>query len=366
MSLLLVLVSCMVVSVPMAHKYAVGTSTNDLHERIAELLYLERAALEPSSRTALESHVRCYLIFSRSIGVDAFPVTFTSIGLFLIQYCRRFGHTARSIPVILSHLRRANRSYSDTWLDGEGEYRLRDLITSLRKHDQSPPMRKLPITHDVMDKIQAAGDTTDLRHFQHISVSRVARDALLRGKELIKLRVGEMRWNADRTKVTITIHHSKANKFGPPELVTNCDYGSSSGVAYLREYFRIVNLDNAPPGRPLWPLIAADNSVQWHHALPKTVFIRTARTLLAKAGFPATRFAGHSYRSGGATDLWESHRCRPLTLKLHGRWRSDAYRLYIRDNPHKTAEEVALAMAFFDEATREASSAAATPSLGGR
>ena len=62
-------------------------------------------------------------------------------------------------------------------------------------------------------------------------------------------------------------------------------------------------------------------------------------------------FAGHSYRSGGATDLWESNRCRPLTIKLHGRWKSDAYRLYIRDNPAKTAAEVAKALAFFDEAT---------------
>ena len=76
-----------------------------------------------------------------------------------------------------------------------------------------------------------------------------------------------------------------------------------------------------------------------------------ARTLLTRAGYPAMRYAGHSYRSGGATDLWDSNRCRPLTLKIHGRWKSDAYRLYIRDNPHKTAAEIAQAMAFFDHAS---------------
>lgn len=336
----------------MPHKYAVNASADELQERIAELLFLERSALEPSTRTAMESHVRCYSIFSRSIGVPAFPVTYVSIGLFLIQYCRRFGHTSRSIPVILAHLRRANRTHSDEWLDSDSEHRLRDLITSLRKHDQSPPARKLPITHDVMDKIQAAGDTRDPRHFQHVCMSRLARDALLRGKELLKLRIGEIRWNAERSKATIIIHHSKANKDGPPECIIICDYGASSAVAYLREYFRIMGFDQAPPGRPLWPTVAASGAPQWHRSITKAEFVSTARRLLAKAGLPAMRFAGHSYRSGGATDLWESSRCRPLTIKLHGRWRSDAYRLYIRDNPHKTAEEVANAMAFFDEATK--------------
>lgn len=57
----------------------------------------------------------------------------------------------------------------------------------------------------------------------------------------------------------------------------------------------------------------------------KKAFNDLARALLAKAGYPALLYAGHSYRSGGATNLWESRRCRPLTIKLHGRWRSDCY-----------------------------------------
>jgi hypothetical protein len=110
-----------------------------------------------------------------------------------------------------------------------------------------------------------------------------------------------------------------------------------------------MDLASQPPAYPLWPVIK-DNQPQWRRALPKKDFIALARELLAKAGYPALRYAGHSYRSGGATDLWESHRCRPLTIKLHGRWRSDCYFLYIRDNPSKKAEEISQALAFFESA----------------
>ena len=140
-----------------------------------------------------------------------------------------------------------------------------------------------------------------------------------------------------------------------PERVTISDYGPGSGVAFLREYFRVVGLDNRAPAYPLWPFIDDFGSVSWSTFTSKYKFILRSRKLLQRSGFPAKQFAGHSFRSGGATDLWESQRCRPLTIKLHGRWKSDACRLYIRDNPRRTAQEVAQAMAFFESSSDAAS-----------
>lgn len=334
-------------------KYDLTVTEEEFQARVAEVLHLEQTALEDSTRQAIASHERCYTIFCRSMGVQAFPVSFMSLGLFLTQYCRWFGNTARSIPTILAHLKRVNRSYSTEWLDQESVWRLQDLITSLRKRDPVPSRQKLPITHQVMNDIQAVADLTNYREFQHVVMSRVARDALLRGMELVALRVGEISPNDDFTAATIIIHYSKAHKrVSEPETVIITDYGPSSGVAFLREYFRVMRLGDKPPAYPLWPLITDMGDIQWTKATPKYKFIQQARFLLAKAGYPHLRYAGHSYRSGGATDLWESNKCRALTIKLHGRWRSDAYRLYIRDNPHKTAEEVAQALAFFDQATQ--------------
>lgn len=332
-------------------KYVFENTRHSMKQRMTELAFFERMALEESTRANMASVVRCYVQFCESLGLRPFPVSFRTLGLYFVQYCHRFGHTTRSVPGILSHIKRANRSRGGSWLSEGDKARLDDVIAGLKKYDRTPSARKLPMTHDVLDAVQAVADMTVLRHYQHITMARVAHDALLRGVELVKLRVADLKWAQDGKAVTLLIHLSKANKVGPVERVTISDFGDTSAVAYLREYTRLMGF---PPGSscPLWPVISPAGVVNCSKPTPKRAFVALARQLLAKAGFPAKDYSGHSYRSGGATDLWRSNRCRPLTIKLHGRWKSDAYRLYIRDNPEDTAAEVAAALSFFATASQ--------------
>ena len=80
--------------------YDFHMTEDELEARRAELLRLEQAALEPASRTALASHERSYKTFCHSARIQAFPVSYVSLDLFFVQYCRWAGHTARSIPSI--------------------------------------------------------------------------------------------------------------------------------------------------------------------------------------------------------------------------------------------------------------------------
>lgn len=333
-------------------KYATAISARELEQRYLELVFFENSAIEASTRRNQDTVEYSYTMFCNAAGLRPFPVSFQTVGLFLVQYCHRFGHTTRSIPGILSHLKRINRAKGGWWFDERTKARLDDVITGLQKYDRSAPARKLPVTHKVMNDIEAAADMTNHRHYQHVTMSRVARDALLRGSELIKLRRADIIWSNDRQKVTLVIHLSKAHKTGRAERVTITDYGPTSGTAYLREYVRFMGFNTAKTGyeQPLWPLVTTMGTVDYARASTKGAFVSLARQLLSAAGYPANKYSGHSYRSGGATDLWESHRCRPLTIKLHGRWRSDAYLLYIRANPDTSAEEVGKALAFFDKA----------------
>lgn len=332
-------------------KYVFPTTRHDMVVRMEELAFFERVALEAATHANMASVVRCYIQCCRSLGLRPFPVSFKTLGLYLVQYCHRFGHTTRSVPGILSHLKRANRSRGGSWLSDGDKARLDDVIAGLKKYDRTPSARKLPMTHAILDAVQAVADMTTLQHYQHITMARVAHDALLRGAELVKLRVADLLWSQDGKAVTLLIHLSKANKEGIEERVTISDFGDTSAVAYLREYTRLMEFT---PGSaaPLWPIISPVGIIHRARANPKRMFVDLAQQLLLKAGFPAKSYSGHSYRSGGATDLWRSNLCRPLTIKLHGRWRSDAYRLYIRDNPQDTANEVAAALAFFATASK--------------
>lgn len=339
----------------MSHKYEQAISPADVDTRILELLFFEDAALEKGTRSNQQSVENCYTFFCKGAGLAPFPISFITLGLFLIQYSYRFGHTTRSIPGLLSHLKRIAREHGCGWLSDIDKARLDDVITGLKKFDRSVPARKLPMTHDVLGAIQRVASMQERHHYQHITMARVAKDALLRGGELVKLRRSDLTWTPDLSRVTLRVIYSKANKLqGPPEFVTIADYGPTSGVAFLREYCRFMgfNYPATQPMHPLWPQVSPQGKVVDHKFTTKDAFVAIARSLLTKAGFKATSYSGHSYRSGGATDLWNSQRCRPLTIKLHGRWKSDAYRLYIRDNRNQAAEEVAQAMAFFCNASQ--------------
>jgi hypothetical protein len=94
------------------HKYSIAISQVDLEMRLEELRYFQNAALEPGSRAALNSVVKCYVEFCNSAGLTAFPLSFRSMGLYYIQYAHHFGNTTRSVPVSLPFARNTRLPYS--------------------------------------------------------------------------------------------------------------------------------------------------------------------------------------------------------------------------------------------------------------
>jgi hypothetical protein len=328
------------------HKYAISISAADLAIRDRELAFFRESCLEATSRHALNSIVRCYSTFCLSARVVAFPLSYRSVGLYYIQYAHRFGHTTRSIPSIASHLKRANRELGHPPMSDFDSACLGDVVTSLRKYDKSEPRRKLPVTHAILQAVQGRADMRSLLNYQLITMGRVAHDALLRGCELIGLKRGHLVWSHDRSQVRVIIHNSKAHKTGgKAEGVILSDYGPSSAVAMLREYWHTMHMDARAADAPLWPSIHHEGSTDWSSFTSKKSFVSAFQVLLSKAGFQASLYSGHSFRSGGATDLWASKVCRPQSIKLFGRWKSEAFWLYVRDNPALRASEVAGAFA---------------------
>ena len=78
--------------------------------------------------------------------------------------------------------------------------------------------------------------------------------------------------------------------------------------------------------------------------LSKVLFVKSFRRLLSLAGLPSMEFSGHSFRAGGATDLYYGH-CRPHMLQLQGRWKSDTFWIYVRDRPNIRQAQVGKAFA---------------------
>ena len=63
--------------------------------------------------------------------------------------------------------------------------------------------------------------------------------------------------------------------------------------------------------------------------LTKERFVHHTREALSQAGINASNYAGHSFRIGAAT-VAAAVGIQDSTIKMLGRWKSEAYQLYIR------------------------------------
>jgi integrase len=199
----------------------------------------------------------------------------------------------------------------------------------------------------ILRRITARADLTDPCEAQYITMALVAHDGLLRAGELLRLRLSDVvTWHSDH--VTLRVRESKANKVsGRPEFVRI--YASDwrlCGFTALRAYWLRMRMDSGYHRDYLFP------SSSPSAPMPKETWVRYIASHLEALGFNPASYSGHSFRSGGATDLWQGN-CRPRVIQLYGRWLSDAFWLYVRDNPHAGAREVAHAFSALARQSRQ-------------
>lgn len=232
------------------------------------------------------------------------------------------------------------------WLSEDDHTRLARLRRGLMKYDRSPVRRKLPITlHRLLEMLKHA-PLTDLRNLQYVPMAFLAHDGLLRYSELHNLTCGDLAFTSGDT-VELTIRISKTTHDKPPEVITLDSYmihGTSfCAVSLLRSYYdrlKAAHYDWGRSDHPLFPDIRTGRL--FVRPTPKTHFVAWTQARLAQAGHDASKYSGHSFRSGGATDLYGAG-AHSRTIKIAGRWSSEAYVIYIRDHPEEAARNIAKA-----------------------
>ena len=116
--------------------------------------------------------------------------------------------------------------------------------------------------------------------------------------------------------------HLKASKTDPFRSGVNVFVGESGNelcpIRAMTEYL-------SQRGGQSGPLFCFRNG----RYLTRSRFVDQVREALRQAGVDASKFAGHSFRRGAATTALEKG-ISDATIKMLGRWRSEAYTRYIR------------------------------------
>jgi integrase len=289
-------------------------------------------SLQPASINNYTRHIRSYYNLCNQMQITAIPASATSLCLFYAHHLIT-GHAITSIPGMQSAIKKHQTLLSLPFLDKVQADLVSHWMRGATKMFPHVPRRKRPLTLDVLLLMSHRCDESLPLNQMRLTMAFLAHDALLRFSEMSSLRVKDVIWKEGL--VYLIIRDSKMNKGGPPEIVCLAGSGPHSAAGRLTEYWNHHHLHEADPESFLFPSVSSP-----YQPYDKNRFIEWVRLSIAQCGLDSSHYTGHSFRSGGATDLF--NRRLPLRLiQLAGRWKSQAYLIYCRDHPKVGASAVA-------------------------
>ena len=144
------------------------------------------------------------------------------------------------------------------------------------------------------------------------------------------------RINFCKEGLLVTLLHTKTIQFGRrglhiPLLKINSILCPVAAYARAETFFGVF------PHTPAF-VFMQDGAIKW---LTAPIFVKTFRAVLARGGYDASVFTGHSFRRGGATWAFQCGMPGEL-IQICGDWVSDSYRRYLEFSTQNKLELAAL------------------------
>ena len=212
------------------------------------------------------------------------------------------------------------------WLDEEDKRVLKTQIRYLKFVDPVPSQCKSPITFDMLSRISSSLDKSKLKDARLLALTWMAYEGALRVDELLGgRRRHDINWNSNLSAFTLLLRRTKTHRVGDPLRVEYTEATGHCAVKYVRNWFQLTKLGNAPSRTLLFP------SANRLKTMSSTWFRTQVKRLVANIGLQSAQFSTHSFRAGLATDLFVADT--PLqTVQWAGRWRSLCALIYYRSN----------------------------------
>ena len=290
------------------------------------------SGLKLNTRKTYSSAQLQFVRFCNSYGLSPYCIS-EQVLLMYIAYMNDKGLKHSTILVYLSAVRSLHieAGLGDPL---EGCLRVGQALKAVQR-GSTPPRRKLPITHTILQNIGSTlSNTPD--HCMLWSAFTLAYFGLLRAAEFcvikppfnpsINLSMTDVSiFNAGQPTAYMSVHikQTKTDKTGKGVSVCiGCSGQALCAVCAMQHYLAHAQPQGLSPSQPLYRF--HDGQV-----LTRQHLISHLRIQLQSIGIDPAEYSGHSFRSGGATDCalsgmgdWE--------IKLAGRWTSDAYQRYVR------------------------------------
>ena len=275
------------------------------------------------------------------------PATFCVVASFLIAFVvKQKGRTA-SLRNKLCHIHLGYVERRWTWLDTADQRSLTKVMEALEYDDYAKTKRMKPLTSALLTQIF---ERRGSEHSTPISllikaVCALGHDGLLRGGEVTSGLLGSDVSFGDGT-MQIRVDRAKKHRQGAPGEVEISEFNwYGSAVKLMRKWVRARKLD-VKPDRFLFPELIFERqtgkpiAMDFSKSLSYSALVKMVRYEVGMLGFDPFEYAAHSFRAGGATDLFQLGVIRLQMIMKYGRWRSMASALLYYREESEIAREV--------------------------
>jgi len=205
------------------------------------------------------------------------------------------------------------------------------MVRQLKFHDITESRRKRPLQQELLLQIIEGWDLDNLSELIVATMFFLAHNGLLRSGELTSgLTTDHILWDKDKNGFILLLLRTKTVREGPPIQIPFWDFGGINAVSLMRKLFEARGLWRKHHSH-LFP--ARKRNKQYDDmATPSSSWFRVqVKKAVAAVGLDPRLYSGHSFRAGGATDLFVA-KTPYYVIKKRGRWLSDAAMIYYRDD----------------------------------
>ena len=307
---------------------------------LAEARALLFCGLAKSSRKNYNVGTRRWLQFCQNFGIPSpLPALEGDLCLFIAFLARSL-----KASTIRSYLSGVRSFHVDSGVPDplEGKEMLHRALRGIKRlHGQAQSKPKLPVTLALLESIAPLINWSSHDEVMIFASWCIATAGLLRSGEftvfsgnpapaLLNKNLSELRSDGGFLFRNLHLVASKADPFRKGVDIV---IGHSASVANALNVFASYDaLRSADARHPDAPLFAFSDG----KPLTKLVCVSSLRLMVASLGMDASRFAGHSFRRGGAQSLRDAGVPDHL-IQVIGRWSSDAYKLYLTTAPRHIA-----------------------------
>lgn len=295
-----------------------------------ELCQFKLHAWADNTKRAYATHRRTFLKFCALLGRRPAPADDRLVCLYAVWLARRLSFKSIKLYLHIVTLIHKERGLPSPCV---GSFQLSQTLKGIRRKLGDLVQPKAPMTPELLLHLKSRLDLTSSKHRAVWAASLIMFVGLLRRSNVMPPSLKEFSPDKHlrRRDISLTnqgyqliIRWSKTNQFRQAPTMVFLPRRKGHPLCPTRALF-IARKDG--PQRPDDPALGYNLNGVFCPLTPP-VFIEEVRRALADSLADPTRYAGHSFRRGGATWL---HACgTPAdSIRLMGHWSSDCYRRYI-------------------------------------